>query len=202
MAAAFDKKNVHTYVDTSKVVRIKETIEVVSFFLASELASQLFLEKLEYISNIDLLTGVLNRNCMNAQVEELVIRLEMNPRPYSVAAFDINGLKLINDNMGHPQGDRLLSDAANVLKEIFTDDRIYRAGGDEFVIISFDSKELFENKIAVLREKASNPDWLYFAVGTCYDENSGNLRHTMQIADEKMYRDKNKFYEKYPEKKR
>jgi diguanylate cyclase (GGDEF)-like protein len=184
------------------VTRIKETVELVSFFLASEVANHLFLERLEFLSNVDMLTGVFNRNCMNVNVDELSLKLKINPKPFSVAFCDLNGLKSVNDNGGHSQGDKLLVYAADVLKEIFEGDKIYRAGGDEFVIISFDSKNNFEKKLEILRERASDPDWLYFAIGYYHDEYNGKLRLAMRYADEAMYKDKDLFYEKYPEKRR
>ena len=149
-----------------------------------------------------MLTGVFNRNCMNVNVDELSIKLEIQPRPFTVAFCDLNGLKTINDNGGHDQGDKLLVYAANVLKEVFYDDKIYRSGGDEFVVISFDSKPHFDEKIRLLREKASDPDWLYFAIGYYHDESSGRLRLAMRYADEEMYKDKDKFYDMYPDKRR
>ncbi len=188
--------------DVNEVTRIKETMELVSFFLTSEVANHLFLERLEYLSNVDMLTGVFNRNCMNVNVDELSIKLEFDPRPFNVAFCDLNGLKSINDNGGHDRGDKLLVYAADVLMEVFYDDKIYRTGGDEFTIISFSSEKVFEEKIAKLREKASDPDWLYFAIGYYHDEDKGKLRLAMRYADERMYEDKDKFYEKYPDKRR
>ena len=173
--------------------RVKETIELVSFFLTAEVANHLFLERLEFLSNVDMLTGVFNRNCMNVNVDELAIKLEINPRPFNIAFCDLNGLN---------QGDKLLVYAADVLKQVFPDDKIFRAGGDEFTIISFDSKPQFEEKIRILREKASDPEWLYFAIGYYHDESSGQLRLAMRYADEAMYIDKDKFYETYPDKRR
>ena len=60
----------------------------------------------------------------------------------------------------------------------------------------------FEEKIKLLREKASDPNWLHFAIGYYHDADSGNLRLAMRYADERMYKDKNKFYEQYPDKRR
>ena len=92
--------------------------------------------------------------------------------------------------------------ASALLKIVFGEGAIFRAGGDEFVAISFDSKNNFAKKIAELKEKASDPDWLYFAIGWYHDEYDGKLRLAMRYADEEMYKDKDKFYEKYPEKRR
>ena len=186
-----------------KTVKIKEAIELVAFFLTSEMANHVFMEKLEYLSNVDVLTGVFNRNCMNVNVDELSLKLEINPRPFSVAFCDLNGLKIVNDTKGHSAGDKLLIDAAFLLKEVFKGDQIYRAGGDEFTIISLDdSKEEFEEKIRLLREKANDPDWLNFAIGYYHDDKGISLRYAMQYADERMYEDKKAFYAEHPDKKR
>ncbi len=192
-----------TNFDVSSLVRIKETVELLSFFLTAEIANYFFLQKLEYLSNVDILTNVYNRNCMNTHVDELSIKLKLHPVPFSVAFCDLNGLKTINDKDGHNDGDRLLKDAANLLKEIFEDDLIFRAGGDEFTIISLNcTKEDFEKKIEDLKEEACDPDWLCFAVGYYHDESNGNLRLALRYADELMYKDKDAYYEKHPEKRR
>ncbi|MCR5671388.1 MAG: GGDEF domain-containing protein [Butyrivibrio sp.] len=192
-----------TNFDISQTERLKETIELITIFLAAETANHMIMEKLEYLSNIDMLTGVYNRNSMNVNVDELSTKLKLNPAPFSVAFCDLNGLKSINDNNGHENGDQLLKDAAKALKDIFADDKIYRAGGDEFTIISVGcTKEEFDEKIKRLRDIASDPDWLYFAIGSYHDDKKGNLRLAMRYADEEMYKDKDKFYEKYPNKRR
>ena len=192
-----------TNFDVSALVRIKETVELRSFFLTAEVANYFFLPKLEYLSNVDILTGVYNRNCMNAHVDELSTKLKLEPQPFSVAFCDLNGLKTINDKDGHSDGDRLLKDAANLLKEIFEDDLIFRAGGDEFTIISLSgTEEEFKKKIDDLKEEACDPDWLCFAVGYYHDESNGNLRLALRYADEAMYKDKDAYYQKHPDKRR
>ena len=140
---------------------------------------------------------------MNVNVDELALKLKLEPKPFSVAFFDLNGLKSINDNGGHNSGDDLLKDAAKVLTEVFPDDKIYRAGGDEFVVISLDDTEdEFLDKLSTVRKKACDPDWLNFAIGHFHDDTSGDLRLAMRYADENMYEDKNAFYEAHPEKRR
>ncbi len=192
-----------TNFNTENTTQIKETIELVSFFLSAEIANHSIMDKLEYLSNVDILTGVYNRNCMNVNVDELALKLKLNPVPFSVAFCDLNGLKSVNDNGGHNCGDDLLRDAANVLKEVFVGDQIYRAGGDEFSIISLDStEEDFLEKLSLLRKKACDPNWLNFAIGHYHDAANGDLRLAMRYADENMYEDKNAFYEAHPEKRR
>ena len=185
--------------DVNHMTRMKEMVELVSFFLSAEVANHLFLERLEYLSNIDILTGVKNRNCMNADVEEFSIKFKFNPIPFSVAFCDINGLKIVNDNQGHDAGDKLLKDASQLLKFTFDGCEFYRAGGDEFLIIALDkSKEELEAKVKALREKSMIPSKVSFAVGFYYDANGGDIRTAMHEADVRMYEDKKRYYDRFP----
>lgn len=90
-------------------------------------------QKIEYISYHDVLTGLYNR----AFFEEEIGRLDSEPNlPLSTITGDINGLKLINDTLGHEEGDRLLVEMAKILKECCrNEDIIARVGGDEFSIL-------------------------------------------------------------------
>ena len=64
------------------------------------------------------------------------------------------------------------------------------------------TEDEFLNKLAALRKKACDPNWLNFAIGHYYDATSGDLRLAMRYADENMYEDKNAFYDQHPEKRR
>ena len=124
-----------TNFDVTSVTRVKETIEMVSFFLSAEVANHLFLERLEYLSNVDILTGVKNRNCMNVDVDELALKMEFDPRPFTVAFCDLNGLKTINDTLGHEAGDEYIKSASRLICTQFAHSPVFRVGGDEFVTI-------------------------------------------------------------------
>lgn len=90
-------------------------------------------EKIEYLSFHDSLTGLYNRRFF----EEEMRRLD-NPRnyPITIAMGDVNGLKLVNDAFGHTLGDELLKSVATLLqKNCRSNDIVSRWGGDEFVII-------------------------------------------------------------------
>jgi len=61
---------------------------------------------------------------------------------------DLDGLKRINDSLGHPEGDRALIDTAGLLKRTFrTSDIIARLGGDEFVVLAIDTSDHAEETI-------------------------------------------------------
>ena len=183
-----------TNFDTSKVLRIKETLELVTFFIASEVASYKLVQRLRFLSNEDLLTGVNNRNAMNNRVLQFVSG-EVNYRTISVVFADLNGLKPINDNEGHNAGDALLKSAAEILKETFRDCEIYRAGGDEFVVVAIDvAKDSLEARVDKLREKSKIKGNVSFAIGFYYDEHAGDVRRAMREADALMYEDKKTNY--------
>ena len=191
-----------TNFNTSNALRIKETLELSTYFISSEVANYKMMKRLEHISYTDLLTGVLNRNAMNNKVSDFVTSGDENSEPFGIVFTDLNGLKRVNDNDGHFAGDLLLKKAAIILQEVFSGDEIFRAGGDEFMmIVSGGSEQEFEQKIRKLREKANDPENVCFAIGSCYDEHGRDIRRAMHIADEQMYRDKEQYYIRYPERK-
>ena len=183
-----------TNFDTSKTLRIKETLELVTFFVASEVASYLLLQQLEILSNVDLLTGVSNRNAMNNRVAQFV-KGEVQYKTVSVVFADLNGLKPVNDNEGHNAGDDLLKRASQILKETFSDCEVYRAGGDEFVVVAVDKTKVdIEARVEKLRKKSKEKGNVSYALGFYHDENGGDVRKAMHEADVLMYEDKNTFY--------
>lgn len=180
---------------------IKETLELTTFILASEIYSYRMLDRLHILSSRDMLTGVMNRNEMNHFVDSLA--KDDNNGSVAVLFADLNGLKAVNDKSGHGAGDELLKKASSALREIFPVNTIFRAGGDEFVVIlTKPEKGEIESKADMLRKASEKYDNLVFAIGTAYEESSANVRAALHIADELMYDDKKHYYELHPEKKR
>ena len=98
----------------------------------------------------DSLTGLENRNAYLEFVNEIDDRISSDADVgFVIGMFDVNGLKEINDHSGHESGDRIICTAANILKRSFTKEKIFRIGGDEFVVIiddpETDTDLLFEN---------------------------------------------------------
>ena len=189
-----------TNFDTRNTERIKETLELTTFFLSSHIASYQMMTRLEHIGFTDMLTGVQNRNAMNNRVNSIVSGETFLNVPFGVVFADLNGLKTVNDTQGHSAGDLLLKKAALLLQELFAEDDIYRAGGDEFVVIVTGcTKEALEKRVQVLKERSDVPEGVCFAVGGYYVESGCDIRKAMQLADENMYRDKDDFYRRHPE---
>ncbi len=174
-------------------IRIMETLELTTFFLASEISNYQLLQRMKTLSMIDLLTGIYNRNAMNNRVDSLTSEENPTIQTVGIVFADLNGLKRVNDNEGHFAGDMLLKNAATLLKKCFYDCEIYRAGGDEFMMIAvnFPESELMR-RVQMLHDDTS----VSFAVGFCTDT-VGNLRQAMRLADERMYADKEAFYQKH-----
>ena len=99
----------------------------------------------------DRLTGLYNR----AMGEEIFQRLDMEDVNYCIISIDLNGLKKINDNYGHRQGDKLLVSFSKILSESFknTGDCI-RMGGDEFMVVIYEEQwDLIDAAIEAMKKR-------------------------------------------------
>ncbi|MBR5421751.1 MAG: sensor domain-containing diguanylate cyclase [Lachnospiraceae bacterium] len=177
-------------------VKIKETLELSTFILGSEIGNYLMIDRLKILSSRDMLTGVMNRNEMNNYVDRLTRDPEKDEGSVGVIFADLNGLKKKNDNEGHEAGDQLLRNAAACLRRIFDEERIFRAGGDEFVMFLSDITEAdVAEKIAMIREKSQEYEGLSFSIGGGCTPHSGDIRKALRMADQRMYEDKRVYYE-------
>ena len=112
-------------------------------------------------------------------------------------------MKTVNDEKGHEAGDRLLIRAASLLKLVFGDWEIYRAGGDEFVILCPDiTEEVMEKQLSEIRKLSENTADVSFAFGSAFCKGEQNIRQAIKMADAEMYKDKELYYRNHPEKDR
>ena len=187
--------------DTSRMMKIKETLELCSFLIAAVIANHQLVSRLEIKSTVDELTQVNNRNAMNERVDDLISGRTAQPAVMGVVFADLNGLKRVNDSEGHKAGDKLLGRAAALLKIAFGDNEIYRAGGDEFVVLCPDiTEEQLEEQVSQLRSLADSTADVSFALGSVYCKDDYDITRAMQTADERMYKDKQDHYRRHPEK--
>ena len=180
--------------------RIKDTLELTTFFLSSEISRFRLLNRLHMLSTVDLLTGAFNRNAMNSRIDSLANDKDPTIHPLGVIFADLNGLKRVNDTKGHEAGDILLKNAALLLQEVFVGYEIYRAGGDEFFILLKDAgeKEVLD-KEAELRKAISANGKISFAIGHSHVASTKEVLKAFHMADESMYADKRKFYMEHKE---
>lgn len=153
-----------------------------------------FEDKIKYMSFHDRLTNLYNR----AFFEEELKRLD-TPRqfPLSIILGDVNGLKLVNDALGHEHGDRLLQQVAIILKSCCREEDILaRWGGDEFVLLLPDTNEKSAINICNrIRESClkykSFPISISIALGQSSKEDTEtSLKTVLKIAEDRMYRNK------------
>lgn len=153
-------------------------------------------ERLNYLSFHDSLTGLYNRNFFEEEMRRLNKR--RSPR-LGVIVCDLNGLKLINDTLGHESGDEQLVSAAGLIKGIFrSGDIVARIGGDEFaILLAGVDEERVQDLVQRLRDvvwryNASDPKMcLTLSIG--WAVSSDELRDPQALfreADNKMYREK------------
>ena len=175
----------------NEMLNIRNLMATLSYFIASEMENRRLLEQLDQMSKTDLLTGVNNRNAMNQKIEEL----EARHGQAGIFYVDVNGLKHVNDTMGHKAGDMLIRCMADVLKEVFGREEIYRAGGDEFVVLAegLDEAGLQSKKEGLDRRLASGRE-LSFAVGCQWCPDVAGIRGALAEADKAMYQNKAEHY--------
>lgn len=135
-----------TNFDITNTMRIKETLELTTFFISSKLSSYKMTEHLKHLSYTDQLTGIPNRfACL-----ELISGLIKCGESFSLISIDINGFKSINDTLGFDTGNKVLIEIASRWKTIVdanlsgTKDYIARMGGDEFALVIRDYRSTGE----------------------------------------------------------
>lgn len=149
------------------------------------------------LSNRDSLTGILNRRAFFEKVNERFA--ETSEGVVSIAFFDIDNLKHINDTRGHVAGDQAIVFFAHAISKIFREsDIICRMGGDEFAVCTVHRSEeaaqgtleRFEHELKKLNDESSLPFAVSASCGVetvTLSEWPVSLDHLIQIADDRMY---------------
>ena len=111
-----------------------------SFALAIMLTNHFYMNKRsqesERLARIDPMTGVKNKHAYLLEQKALDAAIEEGrSKEFAIVVCDVNGLKKVNDTLGHKAGDEYIREACRMVCEIFQHSPVFRVGGDEFVVI-------------------------------------------------------------------
>lgn len=151
-------------------------------------------KKLKYLSYTDILTKVYNRTCFEEKAKKIFKEENL---PMGIIMGDTNGLKIVNDTLGHEEGDELLKLTTKVLKDVCKgNELIFRIGGDEFAIIIPKAKEnecetLIKNIIDSCNNYKHDLIKISIALGysVTYDLDK-SIYDTLKEAEDMVYRKK------------
>lgn len=178
--------------------------------LAGSLENHALTMRLRELANTDPLTGLANRarldDCLGKAINR---KLRSHGTDFSVIVADIDGLKALNDSLGHEAGDRMIVATAQLLRSSCREtDIVARSGGDEFVVLCpATTTETAAHLIQRLRRRmlqqtvqADSADGqaestrLHFSLG-CADSSETAPAEVMKLADQRMYKDKAAYHE-------
>lgn len=152
------------------------------------------LKQVEYLSLHDHMTSLYNRKYMQDSIMRLDTKRNL---PFSVIYLDVNGLKLVNDSLGHEMGDRLIISVANAIKGMLrSDDIVGRIGGDEFLVLlpktdienTKNIAERIETAIAKTKIGSFVPSVAFGCAVKTEDDQS--ILETLKKAEASMYKEK------------
>lgn len=151
-------------------------------------------KELIYMRFRDRMTDLYNRDFFEEEIQRLDTERQY---PLSIIISDIDGLKMVNDILGHMEGDELVKRAARVMKESFRDeDIVCRTGGDEFTIILPKTDENTTRKMMRrIRERCQvltdKGEVVQIALGAATKtDKSTSIAELLQEADDQMYQNK------------
>lgn len=155
---------------------------------------------LDKAAHRDIMTGLYNRRAYEDYVEEC--KGVPDGADFVYVAIDLNGLKAVNDDLGHEAGDELIKASAFCMKKVLGEyGRIYRHGGDEFSAILHAPDEgierIFkdlENEFSLYKGKLIEEVSASYGYATVAESGNISIDELAKIADQRMYVSKNHYY--------
>lgn len=151
-------------------------------------------EDIKYLRFHDKLTGVYNRAFFEEQLKKIDVKREY---PISIILGDVNGLKLINENIGSGEGDKLLKKVADIFESCCRQgDYVARWGGDEFIILlsgcdKANAKKVMSRIKNTCKQSRDLPIQVSVSLGMAGKHSSTrNMEEVIKEAEDKMYRNK------------
>ncbi len=151
----------------------------------------------EHIANTDPMTGVKNKHAFITKEKNMNENLAGDPNmTFAVVVCDVNGLKKINDTLGHQAGDEYIKSACKMICDIFEHSPVFRIGGDEFTAIltgtDYDNRNLLMQVLHDLSVKHISSGGAVVSGGCAiYDPSTDkNFHNVFERADSLMYEEK------------
>lgn len=173
---------------TSYLYHLNEQNYQLSMLLQNHKKEEMKLEKLVYL---DELTGVLNRKAGQEKIQNLID----GKFGFTLCIIDLDGLKYVNDNLGHQIGDIYITSVVEILKNNYRADSdiLFRYGGDEFIIAfvssSFNIEERMQKIYYDVKAKSSELDIpMQISYGYEYTDGFADFVDVFKKADKNMYK--------------
>ncbi len=173
-------------------------LHLMGHYICGAIRNRDLIRKLTKMSYEDQQTGMGNRHAFWDYIETLKTQ---TGKEIGIIFIDITGLKKINDTKGHQAGDRMILQASNLVRRNFPDQKIFRHGGDEFLVFCSDiGAEVLKQEINILKEDAAKEN-VILAVGYGFcqlPENNAleEIEKLISVAETKMYQDKAEYYQR------
>ena len=168
---------------------VKYTVDTVLVIIRDVTENIRLKIELETIRTHDKLTGAFNRNYFEEYIKHIA------RKNYSIMVCDIDGLKFINDSKGHLVGDELIRIASRIIKNnLAAEDKLFRFGGDEFVVFSPNDKmaKLYKDIKSALTKfnEKEHGFFLSISIGWGQVGEDGDVAKAFEAADHNMYKEK------------
>lgn len=183
-------------VDRASAVVVAALVTLFAYLSALRVSSDH--QVLEELASSDALTGLPNRRMMERALEEAMILQRIGKRSHGLLIADIDHFKEVNDSYGHAAGDAAIADLGAILKfEMRKHDRVFRFGGEEFVmLLDVDTPEDLRAAGERLRQAVRNglrgpAGRITVSLGGAMAGKEERWQEWFSLADEALYRAKN-----------
>jgi len=157
------------------------------------------IEALDYQASHDELTKLLNRRSFHEQAQHFLEDEETSGKPFSLVMIDLDDFKNVNDTYGHPIGDYVLRDLADLISGLLPDQSLFcRYGGEEFLIMFLDTAPNASRITSeTIRQAVSDRHFTYgdilirinisLGIYNYHPGDHGNVYDYVKLADEALY---------------
>jgi diguanylate cyclase (GGDEF)-like protein len=143
-------------------------------------------------ANYDVMTGVKNKHAYVETEKQLNDLIAESKAEFAVVVCDVNGLKKVNDTLGHKAGDELIKSASAAISDSFRGCQVFRVGGDEFTVIVTDEQllelDVMTKKLQAVSVENNKNGGVVVACGMSrYIPTDESVEQVFERADSAMY---------------